>query len=382
MPAEALPAAARRSRCRRSRRAPGASSTVLRFGDARRPPEGLPAGRAARRRAARHAGAARAWPSSSPRPRRAASSPARSCWCRSRTRSASRSRPRATCAAATRRTAPATSTAAMPTSPRRSPRRVAGRLGRGPGGERRGRSAPRWRDALGAPMAPRTRSRALRHALLRLAYDADLVLDLHADNEAVMHLYLGTPLWPDAARPRRRARRPRGAPRRGLRRQPVRRGLQRPVVGARPPLPRGGDPARLPRRHRRAPLEQRRRRHASPRTTPRRSCASSIRRGVVAGDPGRAAARSHCDATPLDAMQQVIAPRRRASSSTAPASATACERASRRRDRRPARRPRWRSRPAPPASSSPATTSPSPGPARSSARSPAASRCRSGPASS
>ena len=25
------------------------------------------------------------------------------------------------------------------------------------------------------------------------------MLDLHADNEAVVHLYTGTPLWPDAA---------------------------------------------------------------------------------------------------------------------------------------------------------------------------------------
>lgn len=40
---------------------------------------------------------------------------------------------------------------------------------------------------------------ALRKALLGLAIDADLALDLHCDLEAVMHLYLGTPLWPDAA---------------------------------------------------------------------------------------------------------------------------------------------------------------------------------------
>jgi len=40
---------------------------------------------------------------------------------------------------------------------------------------------------------------ALRHALLGLALDADLVLDLHCDNEAVMHLYTGDALWPDAA---------------------------------------------------------------------------------------------------------------------------------------------------------------------------------------
>lgn len=39
---------------------------------------------------------------------------------------------------------------------------------------------------------------ALRRALLREAVDADLVLDLHCDSEAVTHLYLGTPLWPGA----------------------------------------------------------------------------------------------------------------------------------------------------------------------------------------
>jgi hypothetical protein len=39
----------------------------------------------------------------------------------------------------------------------------------------------------------------LRHALLRLAHDADIALDLHCDSEGAMHLFLGTPLWPDAA---------------------------------------------------------------------------------------------------------------------------------------------------------------------------------------
>ncbi|HMR32195.1 MAG TPA: M14 family metallopeptidase [Geminicoccaceae bacterium] len=42
-------------------------------------------------------------------------------------------------------------------------------------------------------------NRALRRELCRLAVDADLVLDLHCDLEAAMHLYLGTPLWPGAA---------------------------------------------------------------------------------------------------------------------------------------------------------------------------------------
>jgi predicted deacylase len=39
----------------------------------------------------------------------------------------------------------------------------------------------------------------LKHLLLRLSYDADIVLDLHCDEESLMHVYLGTPLWPDAA---------------------------------------------------------------------------------------------------------------------------------------------------------------------------------------
>ncbi len=38
----------------------------------------------------------------------------------------------------------------------------------------------------------------LRKLLLSLACDADVVLDLHCDSEAVVHLYTGTPLWPQA----------------------------------------------------------------------------------------------------------------------------------------------------------------------------------------
>lgn len=58
------------------------------------------------------------------------------------------------------------------------------------------------RAAMGRALAatrPRGEVDALRHTLLGLAYDADIVLDLHADSEAMMHLYLGTPLWPEAA---------------------------------------------------------------------------------------------------------------------------------------------------------------------------------------
>ena len=39
----------------------------------------------------------------------------------------------------------------------------------------------------------------LQHVLIQNAHDADIVLDLHADNQAMMHLYTGKKLWPDAA---------------------------------------------------------------------------------------------------------------------------------------------------------------------------------------
>jgi predicted deacylase len=37
----------------------------------------------------------------------------------------------------------------------------------------------------------------LKWLLVSLAHDADFVLDLHCDLEALMHVYIGTPLWPD-----------------------------------------------------------------------------------------------------------------------------------------------------------------------------------------
>jgi hypothetical protein len=51
-------------------------------------------------------------------------------------------------------------------------------------------------DALPPPVSELEQ---LRLHLLREAVDADIALDLHCDTEAVVHLYLGTPLWPDAA---------------------------------------------------------------------------------------------------------------------------------------------------------------------------------------
>ncbi len=52
-------------------------------------------------------------------------------------------------------------------------------------------------EALAGP-EPLSEVDALRHRLVSLAFDADIVLDLHADNEAELHVYTGTPLWPDA----------------------------------------------------------------------------------------------------------------------------------------------------------------------------------------
>ncbi len=45
-----------------------------------------------------------------------------------------------------------------------------------------------------AAWTPATDADALKKILLGLAIDADIVLDLHCDNEAVLHMYTGTPL--------------------------------------------------------------------------------------------------------------------------------------------------------------------------------------------
>ena len=47
-----------------------------------------------------------------------------------------------------------------------------------------------------AALQPATELAALRRELMLLACDADVVLDLHCDAEAVLHLFTGTPLWP------------------------------------------------------------------------------------------------------------------------------------------------------------------------------------------
>ncbi|MDN0085649.1 succinylglutamate desuccinylase/aspartoacylase family protein [Crenobacter sp. SG2305] len=54
------------------------------------------------------------------------------------------------------------------------------------------------RDALRAAIEQtpvRTELHSLRQHLMRLAVDADIVLDLHCDYDAALHVYTGTPLW-------------------------------------------------------------------------------------------------------------------------------------------------------------------------------------------
>lgn len=50
-----------------------------------------------------------------------------------------------------------------------------------------------------AAWQPATDADALKKTLMTLAVDADIVLDLHCDNEAVLHMYAGTPLAEAAA---------------------------------------------------------------------------------------------------------------------------------------------------------------------------------------
>ncbi|MBU3739520.1 MAG: succinylglutamate desuccinylase [Rhodoferax sp.] len=72
--------------------------------------------------------------------------------------------------------------------------RVATQLGPDPASNRRA-----IRQALGEQIAllPQdTELAALRRGLMQLAHDADIVLDLHCDAEAVVHLYTENPCWP------------------------------------------------------------------------------------------------------------------------------------------------------------------------------------------
>ena len=49
---------------------------------------------------------------------------------------------------------------------------------------------------LVAGLAPETEQASQRQTLLGLACDAEVVIDLHCDDESLLHLYTGTDLWP------------------------------------------------------------------------------------------------------------------------------------------------------------------------------------------
>ncbi len=49
-----------------------------------------------------------------------------------------------------------------------------------------------------AAVSPKDQAGHLKKLLLSMAYDADIALDLHCDEQALLHVYLGTPLWPAA----------------------------------------------------------------------------------------------------------------------------------------------------------------------------------------
>lgn len=160
-------------------------------------------------------------------------------------------------------------------------------------------------DAL-AEARPATEVDALRHVLLGLALDADLVLDLHADSEALVHLYLGTPLWPDAADLAADL--------------DARAVLLAEVSGGNPfdeacsgpwwALARAFPEAAIPPACLAATVELRSNNAVDARLAEDDAAAIErflIRRGVVAGTAG-ALPRLLCEATPLEAMQQVVAP--------------------------------------------------------------------------
>jgi uncharacterized protein len=160
-------------------------------------------------------------------------------------------------------------------------------------------------EALAA-LAPRSEIAMLRHALLGLAQDADIVLDLHADNEAVVHLYVGTPLWPDAA---------------DLAAELDARAVLLAEVSGGNPFDEAcsGPWWALAKRFPDAPIPpaclaatvELRSNNAVDATLAEDDAGAILRfltrRGVLSGEAGELP-RLRCDATPLEAMQQVAAP--------------------------------------------------------------------------
>lgn len=165
------------------------------------------------------------------------------------------------------------------------------------------------REAMGTALAridPPDELSALRKILMGLAFDADIVLDLHADNEALLHLYIGTPLWPAGADLAAEV--------------DARAVLLAEVSGGNPFDEACGGPwwelakrfpdAAIPAACLSATVELRSNDDVDD-AQARRDAAALLRflqrRGVVAGEPGPLP-RLLCEAAPLEAMQQVRAP--------------------------------------------------------------------------
>lgn len=158
--------------------------------------------------------------------------------------------------------------------------------------------------ALGT-LAPKSELDALRDTLLALALDADLVLDLHADNEALVHLYTGTPLWPEAADLAGEI----GAAAVLLAEVSGGNPFDEALSGPWWALARRFPEAAIPPACLAATVELRSNNAVDSALADADAAALLrilVRRGLVAGDAGPVP-RS-VDATPLDAMQQVIAP--------------------------------------------------------------------------
>ena len=285
----------------------------LHYGPDRHRPQGRDPGLAARRRGARAAGRAPPAPPARRARGAAARCAARSCWCRSPTPSGCRSACCRRARAASTSRAARTSTVTTPTLLPRAAERVEARCG---GDEARNAAAASSRPARGVRRAARDApsSRACAATLLALATDAEVVLDLHCDDEAVLHLYTAHP----AVAAGRAAGAPAGRQATLLAADaPATTPSTRPARMAWPqladelheaPRPPGGAAGRLRRGHGRAARRGRREPRTRRRAMPRR-CIQYLAPRAASWTASRAPLPPLlCEATPLAGSIPVVAP--------------------------------------------------------------------------
>ncbi|GAA0599531.1 succinylglutamate desuccinylase/aspartoacylase family protein [Caenispirillum bisanense] len=184
---------------------------------------------------------------------------------------------------------------------------VDGRLGDDPAANVAAvRAALRAAYDAAAP-APVGQAEHLKRLLFGLAHDADLVLDLHCDWEAVMHLYTATASWPDVADIARQL----GAEAVLTAGQsgdvPFDEALSWPWMAV---AARWGDRFPVPQGCHSLTVELRGQSDVDDSLAAADAAnllAVLIRRGAVAGDPGPLPA-ARCDASPLEAVDMVKAP--------------------------------------------------------------------------